>query len=265
MKEKIQTIVIETPERFELRFRPAGIGSRMLAYIIDRMVQLGLVVCLASAVIAALYAMPRASMTLWPIELAVKLRGWAAGLAILIYALITIGYFMLFEYFWNGATPGKRTQRIRVIRKDGRPLTFLNAAIRNIMRFVDILADMYPLGLVIMFLDPLNRRLGDWTAGTLVVVETQTAPPALLAPLGTAEPSDAEFRRSALDMSPLDYRLVSEFLARRDSMAPEYRSDVSRQLYTRIFGTPARADEVADPEHALERAARFYLENTRIL
>ncbi len=39
------------------------------------------------------------------------------ALAILFYGVISIGYFILFEYLWSGATPGKKSQEIRVIRK----------------------------------------------------------------------------------------------------------------------------------------------------
>ena len=43
--------------------------------------------------------------------------------------------------------------------------------IRNVLRFVDIAFDVYPLGLLVMFFDPWTRRLGDLAAGTLVVVD----------------------------------------------------------------------------------------------
>jgi len=37
--------------------------------------------------------------------------------------LIFAGYFILFEWLWNGQTPGKLWLKLRVIRDDGRPLT----------------------------------------------------------------------------------------------------------------------------------------------
>ena len=45
-----------------------------------------------------------------------------------------VGYFAFFEWIWNGQTPGKRWLKLRVIREDGRPITFFEAAVRNLLR-----------------------------------------------------------------------------------------------------------------------------------
>ena len=41
--------------------------------------------------------------------------------------LLFAGYFVLFEWLWNGQTPGKRLLKLRVLREDGRPITFWEA------------------------------------------------------------------------------------------------------------------------------------------
>lgn len=181
------------------------------------------------------------------------------------YGIVFLGYFMLFEYFWSGSTPGKRWQRIRVIRKDGRPISFLDSAIRNLLRFVDILAGVYPVGLIVMFLDSWTRRLGDLAAGTLVVIDERQDRPAL-GGAGSEGPSDPELRRVVMQMTADDYQLIVRFLSRRASLEPPVRSKLAGKIVQRIFkeshyiqaGKP-------DLEALLETAAKAYREKTRIL
>src|SRR5690606_14075457 len=100
---------------------------------------------------------------------------WVGGLLIALYALLNFlifwGYYVLFEYLWNGQTPGKRLVKIRVARTDGNPAGFVEVVIRNLVRVVDFLPTGYGLGLLVMFFSPQARRLGDFAAGTLVVKE----------------------------------------------------------------------------------------------
>ena len=80
---------------------------------------------------------------------------------------------MAFEAFWNGQTPGKRIIGIRVIKTSGLPLGFVDSVVRNLVRFVDWLPWFYGVGLLVMFVSPRPRRLGDYAAGTLVIHERQ--------------------------------------------------------------------------------------------
>jgi uncharacterized RDD family membrane protein YckC len=51
------------------------------------------------------------------------------GLRVMIILLFLVisGYFAFFEWIWSGQTPGKRWLKLRVIREDGRPITFLGS------------------------------------------------------------------------------------------------------------------------------------------
>jgi uncharacterized RDD family membrane protein YckC len=267
VKEKLQTVVIETPEHYELEFSLAGIGTRFVAYLIDKVVQVLLLAGLAVFVLTVFYILGRVFPQVnVPKELAGLLGRWMLALAVLVYGSVTGGYFILFEYLWNGSTPGKRAQHIRVIRKDGRPVTFMDAAIRNILRFVDILAEVYPIGLVVMFLDSKNRRLGDLTAGTLVVADESARLPS--APERTDEHFGdlVEARHAVNNMTPHDYRIVARFLARRTALEPDHREGLAREICTRLM---AKADTVppagSDPELLLERIAALYRERARVL
>ncbi|GIV94214.1 MAG: hypothetical protein KatS3mg056_2923 [Chloroflexus sp.] len=93
-----------------------------------------------------------------------------ALLAILAF-VVNWGYFVFFEWIWNGQTPGKRLLRLRVLREGGRPVDIGAIVVRNLMRAIDFLPLLYGIGLVTMFVDRYHRRLGDLTAGTVVVHE----------------------------------------------------------------------------------------------
>ena len=245
----------------------AGIGRRFLAYFVDKLAQLGFILTLFLTVLLLAYVTGR-SLQGW--EYLTKLRSllgqWVLALAFLAYGVIFIGYFILFEYLWSGSTPGKRWQDIRVIRKDGRPITFLDSIARNVLRFVDILAEVYPIGLVVMFLDSRNRRLGDMVAGTLVIAQREAHRPVALESSNECDLFDAETRRAASQMKPEDYQLVSRFLERRRGLDPEPRADLARDIYFRAFKKAfTSAAGVVDPEIALERVVACYTDRTRIL
>src|SRR6266581_1095419 len=94
----------------------------------------------------------------------------AAIVLILTVFLLFWGYFLLFEAFNDGRTPGKRLMGIRVVMDTGHPLTFTAAAVRNLVRIVDMQPLFtYQVGLGFVLFHPQNKRLGDIVAGTVVV------------------------------------------------------------------------------------------------
>jgi uncharacterized RDD family membrane protein YckC len=255
VKEYPQVVTAETPEQVGLQYHLAGIGTRFIAYLIDKLIQTGMV--LGLTLIALLLLILTGKLTSVG-EFLVRLRDslgwWLIAPAILGYEIITKGYFILFEYLWSGSTPGKRSQEIRVIRKDGRPISFVAAVIRNIFRAVDILGEIYPLGLVVMFIDSRNRRLGDLAAGTLVVREEELKPSVICTPLEESDAADAEIRNVALEMAMEDYNLVRKFLARRDSLGADYRRDLARQILERVSRRSIFiGEQSSDPEAFLEK------------
>lgn len=245
----------------------AGIGRRFLAYFVDKLVQLGFVVTLILTVALLAFFTSRSTLG-WDylIKLRAMLGQWVLALAFLTYGIIVIGYFILFEYLWDGSTPGKRWQNIRVIRRDGRPITFIDSMVRNVLRLVDILAEIYPLGLIVMFVDSRNRRLGDLVAGTLVISEREVSRPVTLESSRECDQSDAEIREAATQMTVEDYQLVSRFLSRRRGLDAEPRERLAREIYERAFRKPFVPSAIAsDLEEALEKLETCYTERTRIL
>lgn len=107
-----------------------------------------------------------------------------------------------FEWIWNGQTPGKRWLKLRVIREDGRPVTFWEAAVRNLLRAVDMMpAPFYSIGLISVFVSMSDQRVGDVVAGTVVVREREAEAPAF-AQVFASPVSDPALRRS---FQPVDF------------------------------------------------------------
>src|SRR5258707_2968879 len=105
-------------------------------------------------------------------------------------------YFAFFEWIWSGQTPGKRWLKLRVIREDGRPITFFEAAVRNLLRSFDMMpAPFYSIGLISVFSSTRDQRVGDMVAGTVVVREREAEAPAF-ALVFAAPVSDPALRRS---------------------------------------------------------------------
>ena len=86
----------------------------------------------------------------------------------LLYLLAMQSYFILFEWLLS-ATPGKIILGVKVVRADGSPYTFVNALMRNLLRFIDGLPFLYLVGLVSVAVTQKRQRLGDLAAGTIVV------------------------------------------------------------------------------------------------
>jgi uncharacterized RDD family membrane protein YckC len=155
-----------TTEKVPLRFRVAGINSRLLAWLIDM------------GMIALLFAMG----LMLSIALELGRAGLGGALMSLWMFAVPIGYFLLFEWLWHGQTPGKWLVGVRVINWQGTGISFTQAAVRTLYRLVDAVPLPLPFLLygpafVVAVCNRENRRLGDLAAGTLVVhVETRARP-----------------------------------------------------------------------------------------
>jgi len=219
-------LVIETPERVPLHFALASIGNRFIACAIDHTIQ---VLAIGLIALSAFILMSFPS-----VEQAVSSAPkWVLAVMILVLFLILAGYFAFFEWAWSGQTPGKRWLKLRVLREDGRPITFWEAAVRNLLRTLDMMpAPFYSIGLISVFSTTRDQRIGDMVAGTVVVREREAEAPEFSQVFATPV-SDPALRRS---FKPVDFtaglssltdseiQVVETFLRRRWDLA-----DVPRQ------------------------------------
>lgn len=221
-----ETLVIETPERVPLHFALASIGNRFLACAFDHTLQiLTLLIIYIGFTIIGEYASLGQRITEAP--------KWVQAILIIVLFLIFSSYFVFFEWLWNGQTPGKRWLKLRVIREDGRPVTFWEAAVRNLLRNFDMMpAPFYSIGLISVFISEKDQRAGDMLAGTVVVREREAEAPSF-DQVFASPVSDMAYRRSfkptpfTADLNSLtepEIEVVETFLRRRWDLP-----DVQRQ------------------------------------
>ena len=163
MSYQDQFLRIDTPENVAFGYEVAGIGSRFLAALIDIIVitLLLLVVNFVAFSVTDLIGGDGAGDG--------QPDTWALAIAGVLSFMTIWGYYIFFEMTTNGQSPGKRKFNLRVVRRDGTPITVTESIIRNLVRIVDFLPLFYGLGVVVMFIDTQSRRLGDLAGGTLVV------------------------------------------------------------------------------------------------
>ena len=195
--ETEETLIIETPERVPLAFALASIGNRFLAVAIDHFIQYLSIFIVAWAFISLSGASMKGAEES-AAQLFAEMPKWTIAILIIVLFLIFAGYFIFFEWLWNGQTPGKRLLKLRVIREDGRPVTLWEAIARNLLRIFDavpgFILPVYSVGLITIFLSNRDQRVGDLFAGTVVVRErTDEAP--TFAETFSNPVSDAAFRR----------------------------------------------------------------------
>jgi len=170
-----RNIEIRTPESIAFSYDLAGLGSRFLAVAVDTAVQILVIVGLfIGLLVAAPHIHASAPTNPKETHLAESLL-LAAGVAF--FFILFYGYFILFEAFWDGRTPGKKLLGIRVVRDGGYPVDFGSALVRNIVRIGEQILGLYLIAAISALISPENKRVGDFAAGTLVIRETQIQRP----------------------------------------------------------------------------------------
>jgi uncharacterized RDD family membrane protein YckC len=205
-----------TGEAVAVELRPAGIGSRGVALLIDSAIQLAASFLLA--LLAAAFAVH---------------ANTAAALAVILvlYVLLVLGYPVGFETLANGRTPGKMVLGLRVVRDDGGPIRFRHAFVRGL---VGVVLDRPGLSFGLLSLIPMlfgarSKRLGDLAAGTIVVQERVPAKVAAPPPMPPALAAWA----AGLDLSRVDDELamrLRQFIARAGQLAPAVREELGSRL-----------------------------------
>ncbi len=231
--ETEETLIIETPERVPLAFALASIGNRFLAVAIDHFIQYFTMFVVAYAFLSLsglgdMNSIDRA-------DFFEEMPKWTMAILIIALFLIFAGYFVVFEWLWNGQTPGKRLLKLRVIREDGRPITLWEALARNLLRIFDavpgFVLPVYSIGLITIFLSNRDQRVGDLFAGTVVVRERLDDAPTFAETFSNPI-ADAALRRVQkptsfqADISPItesEIEVAETFLRRRWDLSDQQR------------------------------------------
>ncbi len=145
---------IRTTQNVLLNYSLAGIGERILAFLID-----GFILFLYALLIDQL-----AKVVGWISE-----DGWTQwGFSSLLF-LPAACYSLLMHSLFNGQTIGKMILKIRVVRRDGDPVTWSNYLVRWLLRILDIWLFFGSIGLLAIIFSDTLQRVGDAAAGTVVV------------------------------------------------------------------------------------------------
>jgi uncharacterized RDD family membrane protein YckC len=232
-------LTIDTPEQTVLEYPIAGLGSRFLAVLVDTAIQvaLGIFVIILGSIIGAGLS---------------RLGGlgpqWTLAIIIFLLFLLNSGYFALFEILWNGQTPGKRLSQLRVIKDDGRPIGAYEAIVRNVVRLIDWLPTCYAIGLISIFLNRQNKRLGDMVAGTVVVHEKTLEG---VRPYSETQLDETLPPIDAMKVTLEEAQLIETFLNRRDSLEPLLRTRMAMEIANRL------ADKMEVKVYGWPRTERF--------
>jgi len=146
-------IQIETTQNVKLEYEVASSGDRILAWLIDTLLNIGYI-----AIMLVIYDVTgiarRAGETL---EMALALT----------VILPWLFYHLLSEIFMDGQSIGKRFRNIKVIRTDGTSPTIGNYLIRWSLRLLENM--LFPgVAFVAILASEKGQRLGDLAAGTAV-------------------------------------------------------------------------------------------------
>jgi uncharacterized RDD family membrane protein YckC len=197
-----------TPEGVDLQLELGSAGARAAAFMLDAVLML---VILILVTIAVSYLIEDGKSQILEIL-------WLIG-----FFVLRNGWFVLFEIGGRGATPGKMALGLRVVARDGAPLTGGAVIARNAMREIEIFLPLSFLAFqashdaadaflvifallwtgIFLFFPVMNRdrlRIGDLVGGTWVV---RTARTALAADIGADETIERPrriFTDAALDL-----------------------------------------------------------------
>jgi len=247
-------VSIVTPDHIELDFELAGIGSRLLALILDQLLVGLLLVALVIMGLVTGIGGSVAKGSQWA-------GAWTAAMIVLLVFAVMWGYRILFEALHGGQTPGKKWTGIRVVRDDGLPVGWREAALRNLA----VAADMLPppaciVGGLMIVLSRRGKRLGDLLAGTMVVREDSGFEPRQRASRwGAAWIVRVERGRSRRGMMLGDVKIdtdqiqiIERFLTRRDSLP-----SLQRQTIAWRIARPFLSAMGEDPTDLAQRPDRF--------
>jgi uncharacterized RDD family membrane protein YckC len=244
---------LELPEEIDLQVELANVGSRTLAILVD--------ISLGGLILFIVYAL---TMLLAHDVADDWLTRTSSNVLKTLLMLLIFGfqwvYFNLFEWLWNGQTPGKRLLNLRVIKVDGSPVSGIDVLLRNLSRPIDTMGPMGLIGLVMIFVSRKAQRLGDVMARTFVIHETkidwsifdQVERPTIL-------PGTTTVPVTAIRLTSAQWELLHRYLNRREQFESEARERLALSLYESLKPTVKGTElerSVLSPEDWLLELAR---------
>jgi len=254
-----ESLHYETPENVRIEYRPAGLGTRFIAWFLD-----GIILYVGMFVVFLLLTLVAAALAKifehWFEQIGKMLQEagggdpevvafYFMGIGLLIFSLGNFVYFSLCEILMRGQTPGKRACKIRVVKVEGFVLEPSGVLLRNILRIVDNIPIMW----LVPLLNKRSQRLGDLAAGTVVISEEPTELSPVRNELSERNAAEARFRfdyGKLAALKPTDFEAVEQLLNRWEKLTEEQR----RMFVDRLLGALARKMGI-EPPPAADRLA----------
>ena len=207
----MKKIRFTTPENIEIEYTLANLGSRAAAAAVDFII-LGIVtLILIGAVIVIMFKAP----DFWK-----NYYGWIIAIVLILQMTISFGYFLLCELNSNGRTWGKKIFKLRAIRDNGEPLTVKHSLIRTLFK---LLIDTMGIGVVMIFFTKENKRVGDYLASTVVVMDINLEAPVSLEDLRKADNNYMSILKAD------EKKLIEDYFQRRQNL-PDRGAKIGGQI-----------------------------------
>ena len=152
-------IEVQTTQNVTIDYETAGVGQRILAYLLD---------LIAIVVWVTGWFWILGTVASFGINQAFNGDIFAVFIVIIIFFPV-IFYDLLFETLNNGQSPGKMVMKIRVVNVDGTAPTSSSFLIRWLFRLIDFSMTEGFLAVIMVAVTKKSQRLGDLLAGTTVI------------------------------------------------------------------------------------------------
>lgn len=262
--QQLDTAVrVETPERIAFQYQVVGPFRRLLAYCLDILIVgmafIGCCVAIMLTFMLVAYLVPQVTGDFFG-----QLMMSSMGVIAIIAALSFWFYGAVCETLRNGQTFGKQIANIRVLSTDGSAIDGVQAMVRNLFRFLDIMPfmpatiffvfdyfeDAYQLplflaGLICMVLSKRFQRIGDLVAGTMVVLVERDWAPELTSFSDPRVAKLAEMIPNDFVVSPSMAKALAGFVEATERLGPDHSNEIAARLATPLkkkFGFPNDID-----------------------
>jgi uncharacterized RDD family membrane protein YckC len=149
----MQTIRITTSQNIDIDYEIAGLGERMVAYIIDFAIffLIGILCLISGAIVLG------------------RDSGFTSGVFVVIFLVLYVFYDLVCEIFMNGQSIGKRVMKIKVISLDGGQASVGQYLLRWLFRIIDFGVTSAACAVISIAVTKKSQRVGDIVAGTTLV------------------------------------------------------------------------------------------------
>jgi uncharacterized RDD family membrane protein YckC len=199
----MQTITIQTSQNIDIEYELAGVGDRIVAYLVDFLI----------------YAAYWFSLIL----VSGMTKTTTSNYWMFMYFLPILLYQLICETLLNGQSIGKKVKNIRVISLDGNQPHLGQYLIRWIFRIIDTMVTSGLCAVLTIALTEKAQRLGDVLAGTTVVRTLRKTRIQDTIFESTETDHQVKYPR-VIELSDKDISLIKEVLNRFDNLPLENNS-----------------------------------------